>query len=210
MAPQPAHDTKTRLLDAAMHVIRVNGYAATTVEALCAEAGVSKGGFFHHFKNKDALALAAVEHFSAMAAGLFAAAEYRTLQDPVERLFGYIDFRAAMLSRELPEYTCLLGTLVQEIYHTHPDIRAACDHAMSGHIAELTRDVDLAKKRYCPTATWSAESVGYFVQAVLQGSFIFAKAKQNPMVAQGNLEHLRHYLELLFGPACIAKRRETS
>jgi TetR/AcrR family transcriptional repressor of nem operon len=69
---------------------------------------------------------------------------------------------------------------------------------MSRHIAALTRDIEAARKRYAPTARWSAESVGYFIQAALQGSFIFAKAKQSPAVVQENLAHLRRYLKTLF------------
>jgi TetR/AcrR family transcriptional repressor of nem operon len=107
----------------------------------------------------------------------------------------------------LADYTCLLGTLVQETYATHPDIRAACDRGMSSHIAELTRDVKAAKKLYAPKATWSAESVGYFIQAVLQGSFIFAKAKQNPNVVRESLAHLRRYFEALFNHAGQIERR---
>ena len=99
---------------------------------------------------------------------------YSKLQDPLQRLFGYVDFRGEILQGDLPDYTCLLGTLVQETYATHPDIRAACDKGMSSHIAELTRDVEAAKTLYAPKAQWSAESVGYFIQAVLQGGFIFA------------------------------------
>ncbi len=133
-----------------------------------------------------------------MTEGFFAAAPYHKPSDPLERLLGYVKFRGAILAGELPDYTCLLGTLVQETYATHPDIRAACDRGMSRHIAELTRDVEAAKKLYAPTARWSAESVGYFIQSVLQGSFVFAKAKQSPEVVRQNLEHLQRYLEALF------------
>lgn len=192
------HQSKTKLLDAALHVIRTKGYAATTVDDICHEAGVTKGSFFHHFKSKDELALAAVAYWGAMTDGFFAAAPYRQLEDPLERLLGYVDFRVAILEGELPDYTCLLGTLVQEIYSTHPEIRAACDGALSSHIAELTRDVAAAKERYAPDAGWSAESVGYYIQAVLQGSFIFAKATQSSQVARESLEHLRRYLQVLF------------
>jgi TetR/AcrR family transcriptional repressor of nem operon len=198
MALQTVPDTKTKLLDAALHVIRTKGYAATTVDDLCTTGGASKGSFFHHFKSKDSLALAAVEHFSTMATGLFSSAPYRKAADPLERLLGYVDFRASILSGALPEYTCLLGTLVQETYDTHPDIRDACDRAMSAHIADLTRDVALAKQRYCPTAPWTADSVGYFIQSVLQGSFIFAKSTQSATVTRDCLAHLRRYLEVLF------------
>ena len=41
---------------------------------------------------------------------------------------------------------------------------------------------------------WTAESVGYFMQAVLQGSFIFAKAQQGPEIIRESMEHLRRYL----------------
>ena len=93
---------------------------------------------------------------------MFAAAPYHEAQDPLERLLGYVDFRASILGGELPEYTRLLGTMVQETYATHPDIGATCDRGMSSHIAELTRDIEAAKQRYAPNAAWSAESVGYF------------------------------------------------
>jgi len=192
------HDSKTQLLDSALHVIRAKGYAATTVEDICSEAGVTKGSFFHHFKSKDDLALSATAHWEAITEGLFATAPYHKPVDPFDRLLGYVEFRGAILTGELPDYTCLLGTLVQEIYATHPGIRAACDRGMSRHIAEITKDVVAAKKRHAPTARWSPESVGYFIQSVLQGSFVFAKAKQNPEVVRDNLEHLRRYLKALF------------
>ena len=207
MTTAAAHDSKTKLLDAALQVIRAKGYAATTVEDICQRAGVTKGSFFHHFRSKDDLALGATAHWEAMTESFFASAPYHQPADPLERLLGYVDFRGAILTGDVPDYTCLLGTLVQETYATHPDIRAACDRGMSRHIAELTRDIEAAKKRYAPKARWSAESLGYFIQAALQGSFIFAKAKQSPTVVRENLAHLRRYLKNLFTPADTAAAR---
>ena len=199
-APAKNTSSKTRLLDAALHLIRSNGYAATAVDEICHEAGVTKGSFFHHFKSKDDLALAAVAHWRAMTEGFFAGAAYHEAPNPLERLLGYLDFRAAILTGDLADYTCLLGTLVQETYATHPEIRVACEQALSAHIAELTRDVEAARHLYAQDAPWSAQSVGNFIQAVLQGSFIFAKADQSPEVIRQNLDHLRRYLRALFHP----------
>ena len=70
------HDSKTRLLDASLQVIRAKGYAATTVDDICHEAGVTKGSFFHHFKSKDCLAVAVADHWSTLTEALFAAAPY--------------------------------------------------------------------------------------------------------------------------------------
>jgi TetR/AcrR family transcriptional repressor of nem operon len=190
--------SKTQLLDAALQVIRARGYAAATVDDICRQAGVTKGSFFHHFKSKDDLALAAVAHWEVMTEALFAQADYNRIADPLERLLGYLALRNGMLGGALVDYTCLMGTLVQETYDTHPAIRAACDRNMTRHVEHLAVHIEAARARYAPDAPWSAASVGYFIQALLQGSFIFAKAKQGPEVARQNLEHLRRYLLQLF------------
>ena len=207
MATRAQHQSKIKLLDAAQRVIRAKGYAATTVDEICHAASVTKGSFFHHFKSKDELALAAAAHWGTTTEGFFAAAPYHEPKDPLQRLLSYVDFRASILIGEIPDYTCLLGTLVQETYATHPDIRAACDHGMATHIGLLVNDIEAAKQRYVPDAPWSAESVGYFMQSVLQGAFIFAKAKQSPDIAHESLAHLRRYLETLFIPPRSTKRK---
>jgi len=102
---KPRHDSKTKLLDAALYVIRAKGYTATRVEDICEAAGVTKGSFFHHFKTKEELAIEAAAYFSSMADTLFAAAPYRNLPDPLDRLLGYVDFRKAILMGELPQFT---------------------------------------------------------------------------------------------------------
>jgi TetR/AcrR family transcriptional repressor of nem operon len=208
MATQAQHESKTRLLNAALNVIRTKGYAATTVDDICHAAGVTKGSFFHHFKTKDELALSAADYWGTMTEEFFASAPYHTSKDPLERLLGYVDFRAEILQGDLPDYTCLLGTLVQETYATHPDIRAACDKGMSTHIAILMSDIEAAKQLYAPDAPWSAASVGYFIQSVLQGAFIFAKAKQGSEVVRESLAHLRRYLGLIFNPPHNTRRKE--
>lgn len=181
-----------------MHVIRAQGYSATTVDDICREAGLTKGAFFHHFKSKEDLAVAAAAHFSEMAERLFGAAPYRELADPLDRVLGYIDFRAAILAGPIPEFTCLLGTMVQEAYDTHAAIRVACDTYIGAHVAEIAKDIAAAKARYAPAAKWSAESLALYTQAVLQGAFVLAKAKGGPEVARDCVAHLRRYLLQLF------------
>lgn len=202
--------TRTKLLDAARDVIRAKGYAATTVDDICNEAGVTKGSFFHHFASKEQLGVAAIAHFSAMAESLFASAPFRSMPDPRDRVLGYVDFRASLFQGDIAKYTCLIGTSVQEAYATHPNLRAACDEGLTIHVAELERDIAAAKQRYAPDATWTAESVAYFMQAVLQGAFILAKAKQGPEVPLASLAHLRRYLETLFPVAGTERSKGAS
>jgi TetR/AcrR family transcriptional repressor of nem operon len=188
-------DGKARLLDAALSVIRSKGYAASTVDELCRVACVSKGSFFHHFPDKEALAIAAAEHFSAGAAALFGSADYRNEPDPRERVLRYIDLRASMLRGDFADFTCLLGTMVQETYATHPAIRAVCDEHIRLHAADVAQDIAAAKAVYASDATWTAESMALYTQAVIQGAFILAKAHGDPVVGVECISHLRRYLE---------------
>jgi TetR/AcrR family transcriptional regulator, transcriptional repressor for nem operon len=192
-------ESRTLFLDAALQLIRAKGYEATTVDDLCSAAHLSKGSFFHYFAGKEELAVAAAAHFASCAHEVFSNAPYQSLSDPLARLLGYVDFRVAMLQGELPSFTCLLGTMVQETYQSHPAIRAACDQYISEHAATLSRDIAAAKKRYAPRARWSAESLGLFIQATIQGAFVLAKAKGGPDAARDCLAHLRRYLVMSFG-----------
>jgi AcrR family transcriptional regulator len=68
--------TRNGLLDAALKVIRSKGYSATTVDDICAAASVTKGSFFHHFANKEELAIEAARYWNELTGGLFANAPY--------------------------------------------------------------------------------------------------------------------------------------
>lgn len=203
MDPQPVEPSRrggarSKLLDAAIEIIRKKGYAATSVDELCAWAGVTKGAFFHHFPSKDSLAVAAVNQWTDNAAEFFAAAPYHRFDDPLDRVLGYLHFRKAMLSGDVADFTCLAGTMVQEAYGTHPDIRHACGASIGNHAATVESDIADAMKRYCLRAPWTAQSLALHTQAVLQGAFILAKTEGNAAMARASIDHLRRYIELLF------------
>lgn len=191
-------DAKLKLLDAALSVIRIKGYSATTVDELCAAAGVTKGAFFHHFRSKDDLGVAAARHWSETTGALFAEAPYHRYPDPLDRVLGYVAFRKALLQGGVPEFTCLVGTMVQEIFQTSPAIRDACDRSISDHAATLEADIEAAMEERGLSPDWSASSLALHTQAVLQGAFILAKAKGGSRIAADSIDHLTRYLTLLF------------
>ncbi len=196
----PKPDARSKLLDVALSMIRTKGYSAAKVDDLCAAAGVTKGAFFHHFKTKEALGVASAEHWSEVTTALFAAAPYHDHADPLDRVLGYVAFRKSLLQGDVPEFTCLVGTMVQETYQTTPAIRDACDRSISAHAATLEADIQAAMDARNIAANWTAQSLALHTQAILQGAFILAKAKGGPQIAAESIDHLNRYLKLLFEP----------
>ncbi len=191
-------DAKAKLLDVALSVIRAKGFAATSVDDLCQAAGVTKGAFFHHFRSKEDLGAAAANYWSATTGALFESAPYHAHEDPLARVLGYVDFRLELIRGQLAEFTCLVGTMVQETYETSAAIRAACEASICGHAAQLEPDITEAIRRYRVEGDWTARSLALHTQAVLQGAFILAKATGDLGAARDSIGHLRRYIALLF------------
>ncbi len=192
-------DARAKLLDAALTVIRTKGYSATTVDELCAAAGVTKGAFFHHFKSKNELGIAAANHWSEMTGALFAGASYHDHPAPLDRILDYLEFRKALLAGDLPDFTCLVGTMVQETYETEPAIRDACASSITSHAATLEADIEAAMRERDMAPDWTAKSLALHTQAVIQGAFILAKATGGAEIAADSIDHLSRYIRLLFG-----------
>jgi AcrR family transcriptional regulator len=57
--------TRERIVEAAVRALARNGYAATTVKDIAADAGIAPGLVHYYFKAKDELVLAAVTHACA-------------------------------------------------------------------------------------------------------------------------------------------------
>lgn len=191
-------DARTKLLNAALSVIRGKGYSATSVDELCAAAGVTKGAFFHHFKSKDQLGAAAADHWSLMTGALFASASYHDHADPLDRVFAYLAFRKSLLQGGLADFTCLVGTMVQETFETSPIIREACERCITSHATTLEADIHAALCARGMTPEWTAKSLALHTQVVIQGAFILAKATGGAEIAADSIDHLSRYIEGLF------------
>jgi TetR/AcrR family transcriptional regulator, transcriptional repressor for nem operon len=192
-------DARRALLDAAHALVRRQGWAATSIDQLCAAAGVTKGAFFHHFTTKEDLGVAAARHWSEVTDPLFAGASFHRHEDPLQRIFGYLDFRGVLAEGPLEAITCFAGTTVQEVFATSEAIRAACGTAISHQADSLAEDFAAAIERHGTVAPVTASGLATYTQTVLQGGFVLAKALGDSAPLLDGIAHLKRYLALLIG-----------
>ncbi len=113
-------------------------------------------------------------------------------------MLAYVELRKQLVQGELPDFTCLVGTMTQEVYETNSVIRDACWASISGHADTLVPDIAAAMERYPVASDFTAESLALHTQAVIQGAFIIAKASGDPQRAVESIDHLKRYISLLF------------
>jgi len=191
-------ETKSKLLNAGVNLMRTRGFNATTVDDICREAGVTKGGFFHYFKSKDDIARAAATYFFEESQSRYAQAAFRKASDPLDRIFGRLDFaKTFMGTGKPPSKGCLLGMFAQELAYSDPEMRSVCQIFFSQMTADFSRDLSEAKALYAPKADFDPMAVAKFYLALVQGTLMLAKAEAGNEILHANIEQFRTYLKLL-------------
>lgn len=112
--------------------------------------------------------------------------------NPSKRVVLCMEFFIDMFDNPLTLKSCLVGTTVQEVSETHPQLRTAareCFEQASGMFQSLLDEACSKAKRPPDTA-----SLANLWVAGIQGSLILYKASQDPSVIRKNLEHMKQYI----------------
>jgi TetR/AcrR family transcriptional repressor of nem operon len=202
--PRDGERTKERILEAAQALVLRRGFAATSVDAIQADAGISRGTFFYHFPSKDDLARALIERYAEADRELVDRLMRRAetlATDPLQQALTFIALHEELFEDVSPEEAgCLFASYSYEAgvidADTHRLITDSIDlwrrtlggklaEAMKGH-EPLIPDVD----------PYLLADVAY---GVLQGAIILRRSLDDPGLMARHVRQFRNYLELLFG-----------
>ena len=119
-----ANQSKERILAGAKELFLARGYSATTVDAICEKAGLTKGSFYYFFDSKEDLGLAVLDWSLRRSTQMLASASYARILDPLEKAFAFLE-HLEKCSPEIWSGGCLLGSFSLELADTNSRMQQA-------------------------------------------------------------------------------------
>lgn len=184
--------THRRIVETAAAALRERGLSGVGIAELMKEAGLTHGGFYAHFKSKDAL----IAEVLSLASGRTRAAmsETAAAAPPGEALIAIADAYLTSRHREHPERGCVLAALGSELAREEG---AARQRLSSGITARLDRLAEAAPAG--DDASRRRQATGVF--AAMVGGLILARGIESPDEADRILADVRAFLRASLAPA---------
>ncbi len=202
-------ETRKRLVAAAQDLVLERGFSASGVDQICERAGVTKGAFFHHFKSKDEIGIAALGAWAEFGMAIYAEARKAPANPPLARVHRFFDLMTGIMNDSPSPVTCVVGMMSQELAQANPVLRDVCSGYLgdwSEFARELLEEAKAAKK---PQVDFNAADAAWFLNALWQGSMLVAKTRQEPRIVIRNLEQARAFIDSLFSGSAALPPRKT-
>ena len=195
--------TRTRLLDVAYDSIVHKGFAATSIEELVEAAGITKSGFFYHFKDKNDLARQLLERFLAEDAQILDTLTRRAREladDPLQSFLIFLNLYAELMD-EMPELHpgCLVATITYQeqlfdakVKKMNADSVLALRQRFADWLGEVVA-------RYPPRTAVDVDALADHVTVIVEGGIILSRALADRHLMGRQMRLFRDQVKQLFG-----------
>jgi len=195
-------DTREQILDAAESAVLEKGFAATSIEELIAAVGITKSGFFYHFKDKGALAKALlvryIEREDTLFDELFRRADELN-EDPLHGFLVGLKMLAEMMA-DLPtgHPGCLVASYCYQDRLFDREVHRLNSAAVLGWRKRFRERLDVIAKRYPPRMDVDLDDVADMLSAIADGGIILAKAVGDKDALARQVMLYREFIRALF------------
>lgn len=201
-APCTKPSARTRLMDLAERAIIQKGFAGTSIDELVAGAGITKSGFFYHFRDKRELAIALIErhfeHDDELLDGIFDRA--RELDDdPLGAFLIGVKLLAEFLANLPENYPgCLVASICYQEQLFNREVRDMTREGMlcwrvrfAGYFREIA-------ERYPPKPGVDLEELADMLTTLIEGGLILGKIQSEPELLPRQLLLYRGFVKAVF------------
>lgn len=172
-------DTRERLLDAAESAVLEKGFAGTSIDELIAAVGITKSGFFYHFRDKGELAKALlvryIERENVLFDGLFGRADELN-EDPLHGFLVGLKMLAEVMS-DLPggHPGCLVAAYCYQDRLFDKDVRDLNASAVLAWRRRFRERLELIAARYPPRLPVDLDDLADMLSVIADGGIILSK-----------------------------------
>ncbi len=201
-APRKGSDTRSRLLDLAEAAVLEKGFAATSIDELIAGAGITKSGFFYHFKDKGDLAKALLEryvaHNQAILADIFARADQLN-EDPLHGFLVALKLLAETMA-DLPgrHPGCLAASFCYQDRLFDREVRELNRAGISSWRAMFRARLEAVAARYPPKLAVDIGDLADMANTLVDGGIILSRLLDDREVLPRQILLYREFVRAVF------------
>jgi TetR/AcrR family transcriptional regulator, transcriptional repressor for nem operon len=195
-------DTRERILDAAESAVLDKGFAATSIEELIAAVGITKSGFFYHFKDKGELAktllVRYIEREEALFDEIFARADELN-EDPLHGFLVGLKMLSELMA-DLPggHPGCLIAAYCYQDRLFDREVQALNTAAVLAWRKRFRARLDLIAARYPPRIAIDLDDLADMLAAIADGGIILSKVVKDEDALPRQLMLYRDFVRAVF------------
>ena len=194
--------TKDRLMDIAERHFLQNGFAATSIDDLIKEAGITKGGFFYHFEGKNALAYALMQRYRERDAFLFSRLFKRAEEltdDPLQQMLVFVKLLAEMMADlEGLHPGCLVVSFTYESHQVNDEVRKITADSVRDWRRLFREQLDKIHTKYTAHSDTNSDDLADMLSTIIEGGIVVSRALNDPSILVKQLLEYRSYIKLLY------------
>ena len=195
--------TRERILDLAYDAIIHKGFAGTSIDELVEAAGITKSGFFYHFKDKGDLARQLLVRFLAEDDEIMDQLTLRAQQlvdDPLQRFLLFLNLYAETVDGlEELHPGCLVASIVYQDQMFDREVQRLNSEAVIRWRARFLGWIEAIDEKYNPVMAVDSEALADGLSAVVEGSIVLAKALNDPKLMGRQLRLYRDLVKAAYG-----------
>jgi TetR/AcrR family transcriptional regulator, transcriptional repressor for nem operon len=195
--------TRERLMDIAQEAVLHKGFAGTSLEEIICEAGITKSGFFYHFRDKNDLAQALLQRYLdreiLLFDRLFAQADALS-EDPLHGFLIFLKLFADVMS-DLPNGHpgCLVAAYCYQDVLFSQSVRDLNAEGLRAWRTRFRARLEKIAERYPPAEEVDFDAMADMLSAVADGGIVLSKSLHDPSLLPRQILQYRAYVKLVFG-----------
>jgi TetR/AcrR family transcriptional regulator, transcriptional repressor for nem operon len=195
--------TRERILDVAYQSIVEKGFAATSIEELVEAAGITKSGYFYHFRDKNDMARQLFERFLAEDEGILDILEKRARElsdDPLQSFLIFLNLYAQMMDdMETLHPGCMVASITYQERMFDAEVRQMNVDYLLRTRQRFAHWLKQITAKYPPAADVDIDGLADNLTAIVEGAIILSKALSDQGLMGRQTRLFRNHVKLIFG-----------